>query len=161
MSDQIVSINSGQLWVSIDPTADYDATLSSVREVIAGYPGLQLGVDTYLSAQAGDVENGPIDPVAVRVFGPDRAELQKQAEAVRTAIAAVPGVASPRVVTTPEEPTIEVEVDLDAAFRYGVKPGDVRRAAATLSPASRWAICSKSRRCSRSWSLACQTCATA
>ena len=132
MSDQVVSINSGQLWVSIDSTADYDATLASVREVVAGYPGLQLAVDTYLSARAGDVENGAIDPVAVRVFGPDRAELQKQAEAVRAAIAAVPGVVSPHMLTTPDEPTIEVEVDLDAAFRYGVKPGDVRRAAATL-----------------------------
>ena len=31
-----------------------------------------------------------------------------------------------------EEPTLEVEVDLAAAQRHGIKPGDVRRAAATL-----------------------------
>ena len=29
-------------------------------------------------------------------------------------------------------PQIEIEVDLDKAQRYGVKPGDVRRAASTL-----------------------------
>jgi Cu/Ag efflux pump CusA len=29
-------------------------------------------------------------------------------------------------------PQIEVEVDLDKAYKYGIKPGDVRRAAATL-----------------------------
>ena len=29
-------------------------------------------------------------------------------------------------------PQIEVETDLEAARRYGIKPGDVRRAAATL-----------------------------
>ena len=28
MSDQVVNINSGQLWVSIDPAADYDSTLA-------------------------------------------------------------------------------------------------------------------------------------
>ncbi len=132
MSDQVVNINSGQLWISIDPTADYDATVSSVRQVVAGYPGLQLAVDTYLSARAGDVENGPANAIAVRVFGPDLAGLQTQAEAVRGAIASVPGAVSPRVLNTPLEPTVEVEVDLDLAFRYGVKPGDVRRAAATL-----------------------------
>ena len=31
-----------------------------------------------------------------------------------------------------EEPQVEIEVKLDAAKQYGVKPGDVRRAAATL-----------------------------
>jgi Cu/Ag efflux pump CusA len=132
MSDQVVNINSGQIWVSIDPSADYDATLASVRAVIAGYPGLQLALDTYLSGRAGDVERGTTSPVAVRVFGPDLTELGRQADAVQAAIASVPGIVSPRVITTPQEPTIEVEVDLDAAFRYGVKPGDVRRAAATL-----------------------------
>ena len=31
-----------------------------------------------------------------------------------------------------EEPQVEIEVNMDAAKQYGVKPGDVRRAAATL-----------------------------
>jgi CzcA family heavy metal efflux pump len=132
MSDQVVNINSGQIWASIDPSADYDATLAAVRGVVAGYPGLRLAVDTYLSGRAGAVERGTTSPVAVRVFGPDLAELVRQGDAVRTTIAAVPVIVSPRVIATPDEPTIEVEVDLDAAFRYGVKPGDVRRAAATL-----------------------------
>ena len=32
----------------------------------------------------------------------------------------------------PDQPNIEVEVDLAKAKRYGLKPGDVRRAAATM-----------------------------
>jgi CzcA family heavy metal efflux pump len=132
MSDQVVNINSGQLWINIDPVADYESTLASVREVLAGYPGLRLAVDTYLTAQAGDIEGDPTNPIAVRLFGPNLGELQKQAESVQAAIANVPGVVSPRVLTSPQEPTVEVEVNLDNAFRYGVKPGDVRRAAATL-----------------------------
>jgi Cu/Ag efflux pump CusA len=36
------------------------------------------------------------------------------------------------VETPPTEPTIEVEVDLQRAQRFGVKPGDVRRSAAIL-----------------------------
>ncbi len=132
MSDQVVNINSGQLWVSLDAAADYDQTLAAVREVVEGYPGLQLQVDTYLSDRAADIVADPGQPVAVRVFGPDLAQLKTHAEAVRTAIAAVPGVAEPQVLMSPQEPTVEVEVNLDAAFRHGVKPGDVRRAAATL-----------------------------
>jgi Cu/Ag efflux pump CusA len=36
------------------------------------------------------------------------------------------------VVLPAEEPTVEIEVNLDSAQQFGVKPGDVRRAAATL-----------------------------
>ena len=44
----------------------------------------------------------------------------------------VDGVVDPRVEQLVEEPNLEIEVDLDKAQRYGIKPGDVRRAAATL-----------------------------
>ena len=39
-SDQVVEINSGELWVSIDPAADYDATVAAIQTVVNGYPGL-------------------------------------------------------------------------------------------------------------------------
>jgi Cu/Ag efflux pump CusA len=132
MSDQVVNIDSGQIWVSMEPTADYDSTLDAVRDVAAGYPGLQLAVDTYLSETASDIAPEPAAPISVRLYGPDLDELSLQAEAVRAAVADVPGVSAPRIVTTREEATVEVEVDLDAAFRFGVSPGDVRRAATTL-----------------------------
>ncbi len=42
-----------------------------------------------------------------------------------------------RVARQTAEPTIEVEVELDAADKYGIKPGDVRRAASTLLSGTR------------------------
>ena len=39
---------------------------------------------------------------------------------------------NPRVEQHAEETTIRIEVDLDRASVYGLKPGDVRRATATL-----------------------------
>jgi Cu/Ag efflux pump CusA len=36
------------------------------------------------------------------------------------------------VILPADEPTLEIEVDLAAAQKYGIKPGEVRRAAATL-----------------------------
>ena len=44
----------------------------------------------------------------------------------------VDGLSNARVLPLVEEPTILVEVDLTAAETYGIKAGDVRRAAATL-----------------------------
>jgi Cu/Ag efflux pump CusA len=132
MSDQVVNMDAGQIWVGLDPLAGYDETVRAVRSVLSRYPGIALDVDTYLSGRASDVAPAPAEPVSIRVYGPELDQLQAQAEAVRAAIADVPGVAAPRVVTTATEPTLEVEVDLAAAAAKGVKPGDVRRAAATL-----------------------------
>jgi Cu/Ag efflux pump CusA len=66
----------------------------------------------------------------VRVFGEDLQVLRGKAEEVRRAIGGIDGVVSPRVDVQAQEPTVEIEVDLAAARRLGLKPGDVRRAAA-------------------------------
>jgi len=132
MSDAVVGIDSGQLWVNLEPSANYDATLAAVRDVIAGYPGLRLELDTYLNRTADEVTTSARNEIAVAVFGPDAGVLSSEAERVRSAIADVAGVTDARVELPVDEAAIDVEVDLAAAQQHGVKPGDVRRAAATL-----------------------------
>ena len=51
---------------------------------------------------------------------------------MRRTVSQVDGVTSARIELADTQPTIEIETDLDRAQRAGVKPGDVRRAAATL-----------------------------
>jgi Cu/Ag efflux pump CusA len=99
--------------------------------VAAGYPGIRAAVHTYPDQllQTADPET---DDLFVRVYGDDFEVLADKAEEVREAMSAVDGVSSPRVEPTDQTPTLEIEVDLAAAERNGVKPGDVRRAAATL-----------------------------
>ncbi len=132
VSDQIVGTNSSEVWVSVDPEADYDATRASIEEVVNGYPGLDRSVVTYPSERIGEVLAEPEDPVTVRVFGQELDILQGKAEEVRQLLAGVDGVENPRVQTQPVEPTLEIQVDLDKAEQFGILPGDVRRAASTL-----------------------------
>ena len=68
----------------------------------------------------------------MRVYGEDLEVLRSEAEKVRQALAGIDGVVDSHVVLPLRSPRLEIEVDLAAAQRYGVKPGDVRRAAATL-----------------------------
>jgi Cu/Ag efflux pump CusA len=51
---------------------------------------------------------------------------------VRQALVGINGLVDSHAVLPVEEPTLEIEVDLAAAQQYGLRPGDVRRAAATL-----------------------------
>lgn len=131
--DQVVGAYSSMHWVRLDAAADYDATVAAVQEVVDGYPGFSRAVLTYpeeriKSAQARAADKGMV----VRLYGHDLRILRSEAQEVARVLAEIEGVVDVHVERQVEEPTLEIEVDLAAAQRYGVKPGEIRRAAATL-----------------------------
>jgi len=130
--DQVVDVNSAQMWVNVDQAANYDATLTAIHETVDGYPGLSHEVQTLLQRTIDQPQASAGDGITVRVFGDDPAVLRSEAEKARQTLAGISGVVDSHVELPVEEPTLEIEVDLAAAQRYGVKPGDVRRAAAIL-----------------------------
>ena len=131
--DQVVGINSSRLWVSLDATADYDATVATIRQTIDSYPGVDRDVRTYLQETLSQALTGSVKPVVVRVFGKaERGILEGVAEDVRQALSRVDGLVDLQVQTEVDEPLVKVKVDLDKAARVGLKPGDVRRQASTI-----------------------------
>jgi CzcA family heavy metal efflux pump len=132
VADEVVGVHFGENWISIDPAVDYDKTLAAVQEVVEGYPGIKRDVQTYLKERIREVLTGTGYAVVVRVYGDDLAVLREQADKVKTVLAGVPGAITPKVSLQVEIPQIDVEVDLAKASQYGLKPGDVRRAAATM-----------------------------
>lgn len=131
--DQVVGINSAELWVSIDPQADYDSTTAAIQGAMQDYSGIVRNVQTYTQ----QILNPPQridgnDDVTLRVYGEDIQTLRAEAGKLKDFLGDIDGVVDAHVATTAEEPTIEIEVDLAAAQSYGIKPGDVRRATATL-----------------------------
>ncbi len=132
-ADQIVGVNSGELWATISPDADYDRTLASIASVMHGYPGLASHVEAFSTDKIRENLTGAkSDEIDVRLFGEELPVLESTASKLATAIGKIDGVAHARVARQSAEPTIKIQVRLDAADRYGLKPGDVRRAAATL-----------------------------
>ncbi|MEX2555294.1 MAG: efflux RND transporter permease subunit [Actinomycetota bacterium] len=131
-SDQESGVNTAEMWIAIDPAADYAATIRSVEEIVTGYPGLDSDVLIYSNERVTDLLTGIENDVVVRVFGEDLNVLTAQAQQVQTMLTGIDGVVEPLAQLPIQEPTIEVKVDLAAAQRYEIKPGDVRRAATTL-----------------------------
>ena len=132
LSDRVTSINSGQIWVSLDPSADYESTVSSVEEVVNGYPGLSNEVLTYYQSKVREELSGTDEPIIVRVYGEDLEIIKDKAREIKGYLEHVDGIVETRVNYPKEEPTVEIEVNLDAAKRYGLKPGDVRRESTSL-----------------------------
>jgi CzcA family heavy metal efflux pump len=131
--DQITGINSGEIWVSLDPAAEYDATLVAIQEVIGGYPGLFRDVENYQPARIGQVVSGAQDSdIVVRIYGYDYDILDNVAQELEAALANISGVVDIQVENPDLEPQVEIEVDLAAAELHQLKPGDVRRSTTTL-----------------------------
>src|SRR6478752_6195393 len=131
-ADEVVGVNFGENWISIDPAANYDKTLASVQELVDGYPGIHRDVQTYLKERVREVLTGTGYAVVVRVYGDDLAVLKQQADKGKKILDGIEGAVGAKIALQVDVPQIDVEVNLAAASQYGLKPGDVRRAAATL-----------------------------
>ena len=130
--DQVVGVNAAKLWLNLDARADHATTLAAVGEIAGGYPGISMNVQTYLKERMSEVVRGAGRPIVVRVIGAEQQTLTAKAEDVRQAMSKVYGVVNARIEGQLEEPQVHVRVDLAAAGRAGLKPGDIRRSASTV-----------------------------
>ena len=78
VADEVVGPNFTELWISLDPSVDYDATVAKVQAVVDGYPGLKRDLLTYLRERIKEVLTGASATVVVRIFGPEIERLQAQ-----------------------------------------------------------------------------------
>lgn len=147
--DRVVNVSSSDVWVTIKRGADYDATMKAINDAVGRVQQVDREVITYSMQKMRDVGalaqgdnsvkgndlnvlTGLNTPVAVRLFGQNLDVLRQQADRVKQLLTNVDGVVDPQVKLPAVQPTVEIEVDLEKAQKFGVSPGDVRRAEATL-----------------------------
>jgi Cu/Ag efflux pump CusA len=130
--EEMADVNSAEVWVSIDPTADRDRTITAIRAAIADYPGMTGEVSGYLSGKIREALTGISERITVRLYGQNLNILRGKAEEVREMLAHVNGITGTRLEQQAEQTTIEVEANIDRAAAHGLKPGDIRRATSTL-----------------------------
>jgi CzcA family heavy metal efflux pump len=132
LAEEVVGVNFGENWISVDPDADYDPTIAAIEETVGTYPGLLHEVETYLKETTEEVLTGTSQPIVVRINGPDLPVLREKADEVEEALSHIDGIDELHKDLQVDVPQVQVKVDLDKAQHYGVKPGDVRRAAGVL-----------------------------
>jgi CzcA family heavy metal efflux pump len=132
LGEEVAGVNLGEIWVSLKPGADYSATLDRIKSVTDGYPGLYREVQTYLDERIQEVLTGGKEPIIVRAYGEDLKTLRAKSDQILGLVRSVPGVVDAHRDISSDIPQVNVTVNLAKAERYGLKPGDVRRDAATL-----------------------------
>jgi len=137
VADEVVGPNFTELWISLDPSVDYDATVAKVQAVVDGYPGLKRDLLTYLRERIKEVLTGASATVVVRIFGPEIETLQSNAATIKQALDGIPGAVDVQVQSQVLVPQIEVQFLPELAAPYGLTAGDVRRAVTTLVQGAR------------------------
>ena len=130
--DEVVGVNFGENWISVDPTVDYDETVNKIQMLVDGYPGLYRDVLTYLKERIREVLTGTSEAMVIRLYGPKLEVLRTKAREVRDNLAGIEGIVDLHVELNEEIPQVQVKVDLEKAKKYNLKPGDIRRMATTL-----------------------------
>jgi Cu/Ag efflux pump CusA len=127
-SDEPYGVDFGENWISVDPSVSYTETLAAIQETVDGYPGLRRDVQTYLKERIREVLAGSSHPIIIRIYGTDLAVIREKGEEIKKMLEGIDGVVEEHIETLgTATPQIEVEVNLAAAEKYGLKPGDVRR----------------------------------
>jgi CzcA family heavy metal efflux pump len=132
LGEEVAGVNLGEIWVSLAPNADYARTLDRIHAVANGYPGLFREVQTYLDERIEEVLTGGKEPIVVRTYGEDLKTLRAKSDQILNLVKSVPGVIDAHRDISSDVPQADVTVNLAKAEKYGLKPGDVRRDAATL-----------------------------
>ncbi len=132
VADEVVGPDFTELWISIDPKADYDTTISKVQAVVDGYPGLVRDLLTFLRERIKEVLTGASASVVVRIYGPDLETLRQHAGEVGAMLKEVPGVSALKVESLTLVPQITVKLRPEVAALFGLTAGQVRQAVTTL-----------------------------
>ena len=106
--------------------------ISKIESAVAGYPGLYRDVQTYLRERIKEVLTGAGESIVVRISGPELGGLRREAQAVYESLKDIPGLIDWHVEQQVDVPQVQIRANLDAAAKYGLKPGDIRRATAVF-----------------------------
>jgi cobalt-zinc-cadmium resistance protein CzcA len=100
----------------------------AMRAALAKVPGVSVLFTTPLGMRIDEGLGGTPADLAVRIFGPDLAQLAQLAERAERILTRVPGLEDLRAERLGDLPQLRVNVDRAAVARVGLTPGDVIRA---------------------------------
>ena len=132
LADEIAGVNFGEDWIAVDPHANYERPSRRSSRSSTGTPGRSTTCRRTSTSGSTRFSRGRAIRSSSASSATTSTILHKEADDVRAAISHVKGVSDPFVEFQEGVAQAQVTVKLAAAQHYGLKPGDVRRAAATM-----------------------------
>ncbi len=97
------------------------------QELQAKYPGVDFEFSQYIQDNVDEASSGVKGANSIKVFGNDLETLEKVAGQIKAQMAQVRGIADLGVSDSLGQPTVRIDIDRQAAARYGLTPDDVNQ----------------------------------
>ncbi len=132
-ADDTFGTHASEFELDLKPLTKHEAedADSTVRDVLAQFPGLTFTVNTFLMERVEETLSGYTAPVIVKVFGNDLDVLDQKAQEVARVLVSVPGATDIQVESPPGTPELTIQLRNNDVARWGFDPVDVLEAVRT------------------------------
>uniref|UniRef100_UPI002633C612 efflux RND transporter permease subunit n=1 Tax=Acidovorax sp. TaxID=1872122 RepID=UPI002633C612 len=123
LDEHAEGVHVSELDVGLLPASELTRSMAEIqgdiRSRLSGLPAA-IGIGQPISHRIDHMLSGVRSQIAIKLFGEDLDTLRGQADALRSRLSAIPGLADLEVEKQVLAPQITVRVDYAAAARYGV-----------------------------------------
>ncbi|MFI4876610.1 MAG: efflux RND transporter permease subunit [Blastopirellula sp. JB062] len=127
LDEHAEGVNVSEFVASIDPqtTRSREEVIEDISEALADVPGIVTAVEQPLAHLISHMLSGVKAQIAVKLYGDDLDILRREAEKMKNAIAAVPGVRDLQIEQQTNIPQLRIEADGYRLEKYGLRRMDV------------------------------------
>lgn len=132
-ADDVWGSHYSELQVDLKPLGGDAAEFAQadVRKVLAGFPGVNSSVKTFLTERVEETLSGYTASVVINVFGTDLDILDGLARDIARTVARVPGATEVQVQSPPGMPKVAIRIRKADAARWGFRPLELLEAIRT------------------------------
>jgi len=120
-------VNLGHLDVelSAEGLKDRKGSIEKLREEFAKIPGVAPNIGGFISHRMDEVLSGVRSAIAVKIFGPDLAELRHIGSEVQSAMTGISGIVDLQLEPQVPIRQVQIQFNREAAARYGLTVGQL------------------------------------
>ena len=110
---------------------DKEKLIASMDQELSKFPGVIWNYSQPISDNMEEAVSGVKGELAVKLYGSDLRELERVAELIRAQMATVPGIEDLGIFRVIGQPNLNLQVDREAAARFGINVNDIQDAIQT------------------------------
>jgi len=132
VATEAMGIYQGDVYVNLHPIDEWESgwskeeLIDQMATALAEMPGVTCNFTQPMAMRLDEVVSGVKADVAVKVFGPDPATLERVGEEIRAALDGVRGAADLQVEMLSGAAQVQIDIDRSRMARYGLNVSDVR-----------------------------------
>ncbi len=125
-----MSLNDTDSFLVLKPMAEWrrpdKAWLTNeIRAVVDGFPGIAYNFTQPIDMRVSEMLTGSRGDVAIKIFGPDLATLNRLAGEIFSVVETIPGASDVYTQQNEGVQYLQAEIDRDAAGRFGLSADDI------------------------------------